>query len=92
MAGVLPKTAYLLIENETVIGEFESLHLIAFNIGISVDDGQITFDGEKVSPTYSDEWNKAEIIKDWARYHMKRNMQNKYKVYRYLTGGSYGSY
>ena len=87
MAGVLPRTAYLLTKNEIVIGEFESLLAIATHIGISVDDGQVTFDGKEVSPTYSDEWNKAGIIRDWARYHMKRNMQNGYKVYRYLPGG-----
>lgn len=84
MAGVLPRTAYLLTKNEMVVGEFSSRTDVAMHIGVSVDDnGRITFGGDEVGPKYSSEWaNKDEIVRDWARYHMK--MPSGYKIYRYL--------
>lgn len=95
MAGVMPKTALLLVRNGIVMGHFNCLSEIAYFVGISVsDEGVITFNGEKVNPSYNMKEDRAsvlegawkdkhEVVVDWANHHM--HLPSGCRVYRYLV-------
>lgn len=96
MVGTMPPTRLLLVCNDVVIGHFQSYADIAMSLGISVsDDGIVTFMGITQHPGFvmkKDEhkygvtggWeSKSDVIKDWAKYHMK--LPHGYRIYRYLT-------
>lgn len=87
MSGSIPNTAYLLISNDRVVGEFETLPHITRYLGISIDnDGLITFMGDKVNPQYSLEcWTKANAVQDWSKCYMLKNLPSGYKIGWYLT-------
>ena len=87
MAGSIPPTGYLLTGRRWGgPQEFNTLLDIAYTLGIAVNDsGVVTFNGESVQPTYAmDEFTKEEVIKDWVRCYMHKNLPIGYKLYRYL--------
>jgi len=97
MAGVLPRTGYLLTGYGGSIREFINLSEIAYFLGIYVSDkGCVTFRGLDVHPSYSmfsenrcsstygKGFTKEEVVKDWAREYMCKHLPREYKIYRYL--------
>ncbi len=98
MAGVLPKTAYLLTRCGVVVGTFDNLSSIAYYLGIQVcmKTGKIMFLGEEMSVTYcvdpreSGSYNGhfsslVDVIVDFSRHHLRQNLPANYKIYRYLV-------
>mgnify|MGYP006935524677 CR=1 FL=1 len=88
--GVIPPTKLLLVRNNVVQGSFSSYIDIVMALPIRIDDkGQITFNGEKVNPTYkmahidSDGWGHMDALKDWVMNYMGE--RKGYCIYRYLS-------
>lgn len=87
--GVIPSTRLLLVRNGMVLGHFSNYDELASVLPISINNlGQITFDGEKVNPSYVllpdwNGWSSHDAIKDWVRNHF--GSRRGYQVYRYLT-------
>lgn len=86
MSGVIPPTKYLLVNLNTIVGEFDSRYEIAAHLGVDMnDEGVIQFIGKPVSPSYiMRDWKKHEAIRDWAVYHMGSNLPPGYKIYRFI--------
>lgn len=82
--GVMPRTALLLTRYGMVKGEFDNYFLLAVSFGLSIKDGVITFNGKERNPTYFDEWDSVDAMKDWAKNYVKKNLTNDYKIYRFL--------
>ena len=95
--GTLPATAYLLIDCNEVVGEFANKTAIARHFGIFVsDDGRVTFNGELVYPSYimssvgqmvlgNHFKSKEEVISDWSRSYLEKNLPRDCSIYRFLT-------
>ena len=82
--GTLPRAALLLTRYGIVKGEFDNYFSLAMSFGLSIKDGVITFKGEERNPNYSDEWSEVEAMKDWAKNYVKGNLDNSYKIYKFL--------
>ena len=79
-----PRTKYLLIKGDIVVGEYYSLYDIGFSLGITLDQQKyIIFAGEAMS-SYSEEWTNNEAVADWVNRYMVNNRFHGYKVYRYI--------
>lgn len=87
MAGVMPKTRYLLAKETTILGDFKSLTSIGkfFNL-ICTNEGTIIFNGEKQTVSYTmDQWNPSSAARNWALWEMHKNLPHGYHIYRYIV-------
>jgi hypothetical protein len=88
MSGVMSSTALLLINSGIVVGEFSCYSDVMYYLGTRIvrtgDSRQLFLKDVPQQPTYGESWESDhEIVKDWAKYHMK--LPAGYKLYRYLT-------
>ena len=91
MAGITPKTRLLVTFYDSVKFDCGSYLSVAICLGFHVEEVRGSYhvcdcDGMLMNPSYNNDFkDKSEVLSDWAKNYLKKNLGSHYKIYRYLT-------